>query len=327
MTSALSFKEQVSALSLAVQNPHVDIEKVEDRIHALMTRALPADPDYPNLIACRDRAAGLRERNLTVVSAQSTSCLWKIATVFWNALSYLFNTFYSYLCCAQPSAQTPVQAPVAQPSPAPLPPPVVGPKQPHHNPRTPDYRALRAAAPDGNCFYTSYTISFLEDFLVSGTKDTFIQTVRNLQLPDCPQEKESVLRTLEHLKESPTDAELLQTFLDNAAMTRFVKFFRCAAAYHIEQNRADLPLDTAFDLHIYCRRLRTMGTPTMDHYEIVHLSRAVGWGPRIIQPDGAVYNEGAIPFMSGGNTALYFSPHATKQEEAGHYDVLYTTIG
>ena len=108
MASALSFKEQVGAISLALQNPQVDLDKAEGRVNALWTKIQANDPDYARLIACRDQVAALRSRNLAVNTEESLF-FCGIFTLFWNALSYLLSTIYSYVffCGSQPEAPKP----------------------------------------------------------------------------------------------------------------------------------------------------------------------------------------------------------------------------
>ena len=74
---------------------------------------------------------------------------------------------------------------------------------------------MRQIDGNGDCFYSSYTVSFLKDFINSPSKNTFIQTVRNLNVPSCPEEKATVLLALELLKEEPTKMRLFQMDRDN----------------------------------------------------------------------------------------------------------------
>ena len=107
-------------------------------------------------------------------------------------------------------------------------------------------------------------------------------------------------------------------------MTHFVKFFRHAAANYLEQNPEDFHTDDTFNMRTYCDLVRRMGKSTMGNYEIVALSHAMGWGPRMIQTDGTVYGYGAIPYMSEGDSAVLFSPSLkAKEEGTGHYDIIY----
>lgn len=331
MASALSFKEQVSAISLALRNPNVDLDRVEGRVNALWSKIQATDPDYTRLIACRDQVAAMRSKNLSVNTGESLF-FFGIFTLFWNAVSYLLNTIYSYtFCCGsqpeapKPPAPTPIAAP-QQTTPAvdPVRHHIVGPRRRYANPAIPDYTFFRQIDGNGDCFYSSYTVSFLRDFIHSPSKDTFIQTVRNLNVTTCPQEKATVLLVLELLKEEPTKGLLYRMDRDNAVMTHFVKFFRHAAAHYLLEHADDFHTDDTFDMRTYCNLVKTMGKSTMGNYEIVALSQAMGWGPRMIQTDGTVYGYGAIPYMSEGDTAVLFSPSLkAKEEGTGHYDIIY----
>ncbi len=331
MASALSFKEQVGAISLALHNPNVDLDRVEGRVNALWTKIQATDPDYARLLACRDQVAALRSKNLTI-NTEESSFFFGIFTLFWNTISYLLSTIYSYaFCCgSQPEAPKP---PAAVPGAAPqqnthaVDQPrhhIVGPRRRFANPAIPDYTFFRQIDGDGNCFYSSYTVSFLRDFINSRSKDTFIQTVHNLNVPSCPEEKATVLRVLELLKEEPTKGRLYQMDRDNTVMTHFVKFFRHAAANYLIENAEDFHTEDTFNMRTYCDLVKRMGKSTMGNYEIVALSQAIGWGPRMIQTDGTVYGYGAIPYMSEGDTAVLFSPSLkAKEEGTGHYDIIY----